>query len=94
MGSKWIRRLGLAALVGAVGYGSFGCAQERDPINRTQPNAIPKSFFVGKDLKNAADDPEFWARGTVTDVGYGASQDGLFTSTYILNQTQYSSVIK
>ncbi len=59
-----------------------GCAQERAPINRVQPYALKKSFFVGEKLVDTADDPEFWARTTVTDVGYGAAQDGLFTSTY------------
>lgn len=82
MRSKWIRRLGFAAVLGAVAYGSIGCAEERDPINRVQPQALPKSFFVGADLQGAGDDPSFYARGTVVDVGYGASQDGLFTSTY------------
>ncbi|HWA71876.1 MAG TPA: hypothetical protein VG937_06075 [Polyangiaceae bacterium] len=64
--------------------GSFliGCAEERSPINRVQPEALAKSFFVGKDLRGTADDPEFYKRGTVIDVGYGAAQDGLFTSTY------------
>jgi hypothetical protein len=64
--------------------GSFlsGCAEERAPINRVQPEALAKSFFVGKDLRGTADDPEFYKRGTVIDVGYGAAQDGLFTSTY------------
>ncbi len=59
-----------------------GCAQERAPINRVQPDALQKTFFVGADYISTADDPEFWARTTVTDVGYGAAQDGLFTSTY------------
>jgi hypothetical protein len=48
------------------------CAEERPPIDRTQPNAIHKSFFEG----------EFYTQGTLIRVGYGASQDGLFTSTY------------
>ena len=59
-----------------------GCAEERAPINHVQPYALKKSFFVGEKLNSTADDPEFWARTTVTDVGYGAAQDGLFTSTY------------
>ncbi len=59
-----------------------GCAQERAPINHVQPYALQKSFFVGANLIDTSDDPEFWARTTVTDVGYGAAQDGLFTSTY------------
>jgi hypothetical protein len=77
----WTRAL----LLGAIGLASgsvVGCAQERPPINRVQADALAKSFFVGADLKNAGDDPEFYMRGTVVDVGYGAAQDGLFTSTY------------
>lgn len=74
-----IGRLGLGAtLVLALA----GCAQEREPINRVQANALKKSFFVGEDLTSTADDPEFYKRDTVVDVGYGAAQDGLFTSTY------------
>ncbi|MBK9259414.1 MAG: hypothetical protein IPM54_06205 [Polyangiaceae bacterium] len=77
----WLR----AAFVGTVGLvagGALGCAEERDPINRVQANALAKSFFVGEDLAGDADNPEFWTQGTVVDVGYGAAQDGLFTSTY------------
>jgi hypothetical protein len=36
-----------------------GCAEERDPINRVQAGVVPKTFFVGKDLKDFRDDPEF-----------------------------------
>lgn len=61
---------------------ALGCAEERAPISRIQPNALAKSFFVGKDLASTRDDPEFYKRGTVIDVGYGAGQDGLFTATY------------
>ena len=49
-----------------------GCAEERDPINRVQADALAKSFFVGAKLESAEDDPEFYKRGTVVDVGYGA----------------------
>lgn len=59
-----------------------GCADERDPIDRVQPYALLKSYFVGEDLVGTEDDPEFWTQGTLVDVGYGAAQDGLFTSTY------------
>ncbi len=65
-----------------VAVASFGCAQERDPINRVQANALAKSFFVGQSLQDPTDDPEFYKRDTVVDVGYGAGADGLFTSTY------------
>ncbi|MBM4359976.1 MAG: hypothetical protein FJ096_17875 [Deltaproteobacteria bacterium] len=79
MNWKWLRT-GLA--IAGVGALSVGCAEERAPINRVQANALAKSFFVGADLKGTQDDPEFWTQGTLVDVGYGASQDGLFTSTY------------
>ena len=60
----------------------FGCAQERAPINRVQPYALDKTQFVGANLADPKDNPEFWAQATLVDVGFGASQDGLFTSTY------------
>lgn len=56
----------------------FGCAGERDPINHVQPNALPKSFFLGADLKSPLDDPSFYARTTIVDVGFGATQQDLF----------------
>jgi hypothetical protein len=77
----WTRAVILGALGLAAG-GAVGCAEERPPINKVQANALAKSFFVGADLQNPTDDPEFFAQGTVIDVGYGAAQDGLFTSTY------------
>lgn len=55
-----------------------GCAAERDPINHVQPNALPKSFFLGEDLKSPKDDPSFYARTTIVDVGFGATQQDLF----------------
>ena len=77
----WTRAVWLGAIGLAAGI-SVGCAEEREPINRVQPNALTKSFFVGDDLQDTADDPAFYARAVITDVGYGAAQDGLFTSTY------------
>jgi hypothetical protein len=71
--------LALAGLVLAL---IGGCAEERPPIDRVQPYALKKSYFVGEDLVSTHDDPEFWTQGTLIDVGYGASQSGLFTSTY------------
>jgi len=59
-----------------------GCASERAPINRVQPQALQKSFFVGKSLTDGSDDPKFYYRATVADVDYGASQSSLFTATY------------
>ncbi len=59
-----------------------GCAQERAPINRVQPSALEKRFFIGASLTDDADDPQFYYRPTVADVDYGASQNGLFTASY------------
>ncbi len=58
------------------------CAQEQPLVNQVQPDYLDKSFFVGEDYLSASDDPEFYSQGTLVDVGYGAGQDGLFTSTY------------
>jgi len=58
------------------------CAKQRDPINRVQPYALKKSHFVGEDLQDAKDNPEFWTQATLIDVPYGASQGGLFNSTF------------
>jgi hypothetical protein len=68
------------AVLGALVAAS--CAQQQPPIVRVQPDAIDKSFFVGKDYLGTQDDPEFYSQATLIDVGYGAGQDGLFTSTY------------
>jgi hypothetical protein len=74
--------------------GAFGCAEERAPINQVQANALSKSFFVGERLLDTSDDPEFWTQGTVVDVGYGAAQDGLFTSTYAQPASRIKWVIQ
>ncbi|AUX45266.1 hypothetical protein SOCE26_067470 [Sorangium cellulosum] len=73
---------GRRALLAAAVVWTAGCAEERPSIDQVQANALKKSFFVGPDLQSKADDPEFWARTTVIDVGYGAAQDGLFSSSY------------
>lgn len=86
MHSKWFGRIGLTALVtGVLGSstGAVGCAAERDPINRVQANAIPKSFFIGEKFDDTSDDPEFYSRTMVIDVPYGESGAswGLFTNS-------------
>ena len=76
MKSKWLGRVGLTALVvGCAGSssGMVGCAAQRDPINRVQLNAIPKSFLVGSNYTDAKDDPEFYARSMLIKVPYGQS---------------------
>ncbi len=81
----------LAALFAAALF-AVACAEEQPPIDRVQPNYFDKSFFVGANLLDTLDDPEFYAQGTLVDVGYGAAQDGLFTSTYAqpLNRIKWS----
>ena len=58
------------------------CAEERAPINRVQPFALDKALFVGTDLSDPGDNPEFWTQATLVDVGFGATHESLFTSTY------------
>ncbi|MBX3190152.1 MAG: hypothetical protein KF819_24205 [Labilithrix sp.] len=86
MQSKWLGRIGLSALVMGVvasSGGMVGCAAERDPINRVQLNAIPKSFLVGEKFDDPSDDPEFYSRSMVINVPYGESgaEWGLFTNS-------------
>lgn len=64
----------LPALI-AAGISFNGCAEERDPINRVQSNALDKAFFVG-DLADPKDDPEFLFRNYVVD---GSASQSLVT---------------
>jgi hypothetical protein len=73
--SPLVQRLFAAAFTTLV---LFGCAEERAPINRVQPNALEKAFFVGR-IDTDQDDPEFYFRSTIVDVDFGATQMGLFT---------------
>jgi len=72
--------LPVAVLLSGLALG--GCAEERPPIDRVQPDSLEKTFFVGEKLQDPSDDPEFHEQGTLIDVGFGATQDGLFTNTY------------
>ena len=67
----WLARSGLVLLAGSACLAA-GCASERDPINRVQPNALPKTFFLGQDLKSPNDDPEFRMKSFT--VGSSVSQ--------------------
>ncbi len=58
------------------------CAQEQAPLTRVQPDYFDKSFFIGQNYVDTSDDPEYYSQVTLVDVGYGAGQEGLFTSTY------------
>ncbi|HHH27974.1 MAG TPA: hypothetical protein ENK57_06475 [Polyangiaceae bacterium] len=81
MNWKWTRAVAVGVL-GLAASGAIGCAEEREPINRVQNDALAKSFFVGADLADDADNPEFYANGPLLDIGYGAAQSGLFTAFY------------
>ncbi len=75
-----LKSLPVAAVLSGLALGA--CAEERPPVDRVQPDVLTKSFFVGEKLQDPSDDPEFYSQGTLVDVGYGATQDGLFTNTY------------
>lgn len=53
-----------------------GCAEEREPINRVQSDALEKSFFVG-DIENPDDDPQFYWRNFVVDASESQSLIGI-----------------
>src|SRR5262249_55284753 len=55
----------IAALAGALALG--GCASERDPIDRTQPNAIKKTTLEG----------EWYFQQTVVDI------PGTYSATFV-----------
>ena len=76
-----LARFGLLSLAAAAALAA-GCAQERDPINRVQANALPKAFFLGSDLKSADDDPEFRMKGYTigSSVNQSAYTIGEFTA--------------
>ncbi len=62
MHSKWLGRILFGSLVVGVSGSSgamVGCVGERDPINRVQAGVVAKSFFLGPDLEDYKDDPEF-----------------------------------
>jgi hypothetical protein len=79
MTASFLRRLMFCAAL-ALAFAT-SCASERPPINRVQANALEKSFFVGEDLADPKDNPEFYYRPTIVDVDYGATQDELFTAS-------------
>ena len=53
---RWTRRL--AQTLSLTALGSIGCAEEREPISRVQPQALENSFFVGK-LNDETDNPDY-----------------------------------
>ena len=78
MGS-WSWKLGYGVpLIAAFAATQLGCAEEREPINRVQANALSKAFFVGDDIQGTEDDPEFYSAAMVTDVPYGTDSAQVF----------------
>ncbi len=69
----WLARSGLVLLAASACL-TAACAEERDPISRVQPNALPKTFFLGQDLKSAADDPEFRMKSFVAGSSVNQGQ--------------------
>ncbi|HEY3452034.1 MAG TPA: hypothetical protein VGK67_37085 [Myxococcales bacterium] len=57
-----------------------GCAAERDPINKVQPNVLKKADFIG-DLANGGDNPEFYWRNFVVDTSVNQSHMGIGTTS-------------
>ncbi len=78
---RHLLRLLVALFVLGLAIAPSGCSEERDPINRVQSAALPKTFFVGEKLADPSDDPEFYMHTTVVDVAAGADSEGLFTSS-------------
>ncbi|MEM1029588.1 MAG: zinc-dependent metalloprotease [Myxococcota bacterium] len=90
-------------LLGAA-FAIEGCAQEREPINRVQANAMAKSFFVGAAINDPADDPEFLWRSYVVDgsmsqtlvtVGTGSEVDRIrweVTEEMLIGRKSYQLV--
>jgi hypothetical protein len=74
MRSRLFRFLGLIGLTCAVLGISMGCAQERAPINRVQADALSKHFFVGPNLSDPSDDPEFYMGNRIIDEPDGVGQ--------------------
>ncbi len=54
-----------------------GCAQERSPINQVQADALDKTFFVGPNLADTSNEPEFYWRNFVVDTSVSQSLVGV-----------------
>jgi len=74
MHSTFLRWLGLFAVTVVLGVLSTGCADSRPPINRVQAGALDKSFFVGANLSDTSDDPEFYMGTRIIDEPEGVGQ--------------------
>lgn len=62
-----VRALSRFAMAALLATAIIGCAEERDPIDRVQPNALPKSLFQG----------EWYYQQTVVDI------PGTWSATFV-----------
>jgi hypothetical protein len=69
--SGLLARLALVCMIFGV---AASCAEERAPINRVQAMALSKHFFVGANLSDPSDDPEFYMGNRIIDEPYGVGQ--------------------
>jgi hypothetical protein len=76
------RALGLGVSLGMLAS-ITSCAQEREPVNRVQPNALDKTFFLGENLADKSDDPEFYWRGYVIDGSANQSAIGVGSWSHV-----------
>ena len=76
---RWLRRALTALSIMSLSPAFVGCAEERPPISRVQPQALAKVFFVG-DIADAEDNPTFFSRAFVVDQSVG--QNGLSVGLY------------
>jgi len=75
MHSTLFRWLGLLTIAAYLVCAMTGCEEARAPINRVQPLALDKHFFVGANLSDTSDDPEFYFGTRIIDEPYGVGQD-------------------
>jgi hypothetical protein len=71
-----IRRFLSIGVASTVALAAAGCAEQRDPINRVQANALDKGFFVGA-LDTPDDDPTFFTRSFVVDASQSQDMVGI-----------------
>jgi hypothetical protein len=77
--NRWTRRLLMAASLVSFASMGVGCADEREPINRVQANALDKAFFVGN-MTDELDNPVFFSKAFIIDQTAG--QNGLSVGLY------------
>ncbi|NUP05892.1 MAG: hypothetical protein HOW73_07530 [Polyangiaceae bacterium] len=64
-------------LIFLLSLGGPACMEERPPVNRVEAGDLDKDFFVGKNLQDPSDDPEFYWRNYVVDASASQSLVGV-----------------